>query len=610
MTTLASANESATKTPSIVNRWRFAGLSAAELLPPLQQHLTAIDADAQWQLAWLNNDGHPIIGLRPKVSWSVYFDTEQNPSTLPQDDKDKTQRYKVLTTCRDEQTLATDYMSYADWQQVLIAYSSAHNSNENENSSDHHNSSDNYNKNYQPNHLLSDPISQLTAKPSYQHGLIGFIGYDIAAAELSPALASQQPSQPCAVLGHYDIYLTPISQSINNATDAYLDKSTSGWQLNFRPATSITDKPATDLVLNTIIDALQRLDNQLTTMEYANQTAPQNTAKPSPLLLTAKWHKSDYQTAFAQTQRYLQQGDCYQINLTQVWQGSFVTTATVVTPSPALANATVLQNSDTSANSTKPAKKNNSLLDYLPALQRNTQAPFAGYLTLSNSASAAIDNNDFELLSCSPELFFTFIKDSQTQQNYILTKPIKGTAPRGATTEQDMLLKQQLIDSDKDRSENVMIVDLLRNDLGKYAKTGSVKVPQLFAIESFSNVHHMVSTISAELKQDAHPLAVLFGSLPAGSITGTPKKRAVEIIAELEVDARGAYCGTMGYMNFDGSGQWNVLIRTLQASQIATGDKQVSLWAGGGITVASDYAAEYQECLDKVGNLLAVLADK
>lgn len=102
----------------------------------------------------------------------------------------------------------------------------------------------------------------------------------------------------------------------------------------------------------------------------------------------------------------------------------------------------------------------------------------------------------------------------------------------------------------------------------------------------------------------------MFGSLPAGSITGTPKKRAVEIISELEAAPRGAYCGTMGYMNFDGSGQWNVLIRTLQANSQPNGDTQVSLWAGGGITVASECAAEYQECLDKVGNLLAVLAGK
>ncbi len=155
-----------------------------------------------------------------------------------------------------------------------------------------------------------------------------------------------------------------------------------------------------------------------------------------------------------------------------------------------------------------------------------------------------------------------------------------------------------------------MIVDLLRNDLGKYAKTGSVKTPQLFEIESFSNVHHMVSTITAELDAESHPLAVLFGSLPAGSITGAPKKRAVEIIATLEAAPRGAYCGTLGYMNFDGSGQWNVLIRTLQANRLPDGDKEVSLWAGGGITIASDCSDEYQECMDKVGNLLAVLSQE
>ena len=182
--------------------------------------------------------------------------------------------------------------------------------------------------------------------------------------------------------------------------------------------------------------------------------------------------------------------------------------------------------------------------------------------------------------------------------------------PRSTNPTQDNAYKQQLIDSEKDRAENVMIVDLLRNDLGKYAKIGSVKVPKLFAIESFSNVHHMVSTIRAELKDDTHPLTVLFGSLPAGSITGTPKKRAVEIISELEQVPRGAYCGTMGYMNFDGSGQWNVLIRTLQARHAPQQNTQVNLWAGGGITVASDCDAEYQECLDKVGNLLDVLAQK
>ena len=257
------------------------------------------------------------------------------------------------------------------------------------------------------------------------------------------------------------------------------------------------------------------------------------------------------------------------------------------------------------------------LIDYLPALHRNTRAPFAGYLAV-NPFNREIKNNTsqhpFELLSCSPELFFTFTKDIDTGKHHIITKPIKGTMPRSTNIQQDHAYKQQLTDSEKDRAENVMIVDLLRNDLGKYAKIGSVKVPQLFAIESFSNVHHMVSTITAELQTDTHPLAVLFGSLPAGSITGTPKKRAVEIISELETTPRGAYCGTLGYMNFDGSGQWNVLIRTLQANTSSHNEldkkRHISLWAGGGITVASDCDAEYQECLDKVGNLLSVLTQE
>ena len=356
--------------------------------------------------------------------------------------------------------------------------------------------------------------------------------------------------------------------------------------------TSIELNSLQSLAITAVVECLNTLDNELSVtnnfQELGNSLAP--------LVLTPKWQKSDYQRAFAKTQRYLVQGDCYQINLTQAWQGSlnsFKHNGNAVT----------------------------NLIDYLPALHRNTQAPFAGYIGLTQAEHANVNQYsnshinpthantvNFELLSCSPELFFTFIKDNQTGTHHIRTKPIKGTRPRSINAEQDLLLKQQLIDSAKDRAENVMIVDLLRNDLGKYAKTGSVKVPQLFTIESFSNVHHMVSTITAELKPNTHPLAVLFGSLPAGSITGTPKKRAVEIISELESTPRGAYCGTMGYMNFDGSGQWNVLIRTLQANRFKSGETQVSLWAGGGITIASDCNEEYQECLDKVGNLLSVLA--
>ncbi|WP_227511816.1 anthranilate synthase component I family protein [Psychrobacter sp. ENNN9_III] len=523
-------------------------MSAAELLPKLQRHLIKQDVQTNWQLVWLNNAGRPVIGLLPKVSWSVYATHNQISHT-------KLPTYKVIKHCRsDKNAVTTAYMNYIKWQDELIAYSQA----------------------YEANNTVSNSLNTLYEKPNYHHGLIGFIGYDIAAHELSPAANIKLAAQPCAVLGHYDMYLTPCD-------------SGRGWAL--RTVGLHTPSDETDPALGLLISCLDSLEQQL------SKTTNNIAKTPAPLHLQPRWHQHDYQAAFDKTQYYLQQGDCYQINLTQEWIGYL---------------ASARENAFT---------QSTSLIAYLPVLHQNTQAPFAGYLQTqpldddrfdnSNNDRDARDlhsvNPQFELLSCSPELFFTFTKEPNSGKHHIITKPIKGTMPRSTNREQDNAYKQQLIDSEKDRAENVMIVDLLRNDLGKYAKIGSVKVPKLFAIESFSNVHHMVSTIRAELKDDAHPLAVLFGSLPAGSITGTPKKRAVEIISELEQAPRGAYCGTMGYMNFDGSGQWNVLIRTLQANSLANAETEVSLWAGGGITVASNSKEEYQECLDKVGNLLNVL---
>ena len=147
-----------------------------------------------------------------------------------------------------------------------------------------------------------------------------------------------------------------------------------------------------------------------------------------------------------------------------------------------------------------------------------------------------------------------------------------------------------------------MIVDLLRNDLSVYAETGSVKTTKLFEIESFNQVHHMVSEITAILKQDINPMQMLLSALPGGSITGAPKIRAMQIIEELEGASRGAYCGSLGYFNFDGTGRWNILIRSIQKYQ-----DQLSVWAGGGITIASDAEAEYQECFDKISAMLDLL---
>lgn len=266
-----------------------------------------------------------------------------------------------------------------------------------------------------------------------------------------------------------------------------------------------------------------------------------------------RWSKKQYFEAFYKIQEYIKAGDCYQINLTQEFKADF----------------------------------KGSLLNKAADLWRLTNAPYAGYLKLDN----------FELLSCSPELFIEFNQNKQ-----IKTRPIKGTMPRYKNVEKDFISKQTLKNSQKDQAENVMIVDLLRNDLSIYANTGSVKTTKLFEIESFNQVHHMVSEIVATLKDDVNPMQMLLSALPGGSITGAPKIRAMQIIEELEEAARGAYCGTLGYFNFDGTGRWNILIRSFQQYQ-----NQLSLWAGGGITIASNAEAEYQESLDKVSAMLNLM---
>ncbi|ENX07150.1 aminodeoxychorismate synthase component I [Acinetobacter courvalinii] len=278
---------------------------------------------------------------------------------------------------------------------------------------------------------------------------------------------------------------------------------------------------------------------------------------PSPLYLLekcqARWSKQQYLKAFQQVQEYIKAGDCYQINLTQEFT----------------------------------AHAQGSLLSRANDLWKLTHAPYAGYLKL----------DDFELLSCSPELFIEF----QTNRK-IKTRPIKGTMPRFDDPQQDQISKDKLSHSEKDQAENIMIVDLLRNDLSVYAETGSVETTKLFEIESFNQVHHMVSEITASLKADINPMQMLLSALPGGSITGAPKIRAMQIIEELEGSPRGAYCGSLGYFNFDGTGSWNILIRSIQKYQ-----DQLSMWAGGGITIASDAEAEYQECFDKISAMLDLL---
>ena len=202
------------------------------------------------------------------------------------------------------------------------------------------------------------------------------------------------------------------------------------------------------------------------------------------------------------------------------------------------------------------------------------------------------------VLSISPESFL------EINGHQVVTKPIKGTRPRGADATEDQSLADELRNSLKDRAENIMIVDLLRNDLGRFCSPGSIKATKLLALESYRNVHHLVSTVTGQLSSECAPLAALCKAFPGGSITGAPKIRAMEIIAELELTQRGPYCGSAFYVTSEGNLYSNIAIRTLY------GDGQyLYCHGGGGIVADSDPAAEYQETLDKVGAMMRELEE-
>ena len=262
--------------------------------------------------------------------------------------------------------------------------------------------------------------------------------------------------------------------------------------------------------------------------------------------------RASYGRAFDRIKRYIFDGDCYQVNLAQRFSAS-------ATGDPWLA---------------------------YQALRVLNPAPFAAYLSTPYA----------HVLSASPERFLR-VEDGRVE-----TKPIKGTRPRAGHARLDAELAQALRASEKDRAENVMIVDLLRNDLSKNCRLGSVTVPKLFDVESFATVHHLVSTVRGELASGRDAIDLLRGCFPGGSITGAPKLRAMQIIEELEPNRRGVYCGAIGYIGCDGDMDVNIAIRTLVMSRGET-----RFWAGGGIVADSQLEDEYQETFDKAAAMLNLL---
>ncbi len=219
-------------------------------------------------------------------------------------------------------------------------------------------------------------------------------------------------------------------------------------------------------------------------------------------------------------------------------------------------------------------------------LRKINKAPFSAYLNLE----------DIEIMSSSPERFLKVLNSK------VETRPIKGTRPRGRNKEEDELNKKELLNSEKDKSELLMIVDLERNDLSKVCKANSIKVTELFKLEQYDTVFHLVSTVIGELEEEESSVSCIKACFPGGSITGTPKIRAMEIIEELEGVRRGVYTGAIGYFDLRGNCDFNIVIRTI----IKKGN-QVSFGVGGGITIESLSEMEYYETLDKAKALIEVL---
>ena len=355
-------------------------------------------------------------------------------------------------------------------------------------------------------------------------GLIGYLSYDFGRRlEPLPASAADDLSLPDAQLGLY------------------------AWAL-----VSDHHLATTQLVFHPGLDPAERL--RLVALFTTATPAP--AATPGFRLrapLQPDWRPAQYHAAFDQVQRYIQAGDCYQINLTQRFR----------------------------------APCEGDPWQAYRALRAACPTPFSGFMPLTEHSA---------VLSFSPERFV------QVRQGRVETRPIKGTRPRASDPLADAAAADALRHSAKDRSENLMIVDLLRNDLGRSCEIGSVRVPELFSLESYPNVHHLVSSVTGTLAAGNDALDLIAGSFPGGSITGAPKIRAMQIIDELEPTRRALYCGSLLYLDVRGDMDSSIAIRSLLVK-----NGQISCWGGGAVVADSQWQAEHEESVAKVRVLLETL---
>ena len=386
----------------------------------------------------------------------------------------------------------------------------------------------------------------LPGLPPFQGGLLGLFGYGLGRRlEAVPASRHDEFAAPDLAFGLYD-WVVSFDHRAGRAWVVSTGRDIP------RPAAP-GDPAATRLrqVLGWLAGPTPPLPG-LDTLDPLTELAPQF-ALPGYAAVTSNFSRAGYLDAVRRAVEYVHAGDCFQVNVSQRLLAP-------LTEHP---------------------------LALYERLRRRNPAPFAGYLDLG----------DFQLVSASPERFLEV-----DPAGHVRTRPIKGTRPRGRTPEEDAALVRDLTTNPKDRAENVMIVDLLRNDIGRVAAFGTMCVPKVCELESYPFVHHLVSEVRGTLCPGRSPLDLLRAAFPGGSVTGAPKVRAMEIIAELEPTARGAYCGSLGFVSFDGATDTNILIRTFTA-----GRGHLQFPVGGGVTADSDPVAEYDETLHKAAGLLKAL---
>jgi len=398
---------------------------------------------------------------------------------------------------------------------------------------------------FNPQSKIGYPKSPL---PPFAGGWAGMFGYELGRSlERMPAAAIDEFELPALAVGLYDVVVAfdhqqnsawLVSQGIPE-TDSGARRDRAAARLStFREVLARPSRAARDPF-------------SVSLALTAESLAPQYSV-PGKAGLTSNFSADAYRQAVRRAIDYIRAGDIFQVNLSQ----RLLHAATA------------------------------SALELYCRLRERNQAPFAGYL----------DGGEWQIASASPERFI------RVEAGHVETRPIKGTRGRTRRPEADLYSADELRASEKDRAENVMIVDLLRNDLSRTCLPESIRVSQLCGLETYEYVQHLVSVVEGTLREDCTPLDLLRACFPGGSVTGAPKIRAMEIIAELEPTVRGAYCGSLGYISLDGQMDTSILIRTVTA---ARGWWQLPV--GGAIVAQSSPRDEYNETWHKATGLLRSL---